>query len=241
VFPSPQPLPPQPLPPQPLPPQPLPPQPPLSPIILSLDVEEDPYFCISRLGLYHDKAILQSTEWLNAGIIHAGMTFLREQTKKKHCGWQNMQPGGFKPTPPNLPFEQLLHVRKCHWVTASNCQVVTKSTFIDTVRIYDSDWGIGLITEVKRAVCSFFHCRQDMLHFEFMDVAKQQNANGCGVFALAFTTDPVHDVDPTRKQWDHQRMRQHLSQCLEREEMTCFPTLMTFLKCVTMETKTQTS
>ena len=39
-----------------------------------------------------------------------------------------------------------------------------------------------------------------MLHFEFMDVAKQQSANDCGVFALALATDLAQDVDSTKKQ-----------------------------------------
>ena len=135
------------------------------------------------------------------------MTLLREEAKEKLCGWQSTQQSAFKPLPPYLLFVQMLHVNKCHWITVSNYNVVNRAAFADTVYIYDSGWPVGVSTQVKRAVCSFYQCRKDTLVFELMDVRRQQNASDCGVLTIAYATDLAHDEDPTTKQWDSDKMR----------------------------------
>ena len=180
-------------------------------MILSSDVEDDPNIWIVSLDLYlKDRVILQGSGWLNDGIIYAAMTLLRDQTKGKLCGWQSTQPGGCKPIASTLPFVQILHVKKCHWITVSNYSVCNRAKFTNTVRVYDSGWPLGVSTEIKEAVCTFYKCKGDTLNFELMDVSWQQNSDDCGVFAIAFATALAHDQDPTAQQWDINHMRRHL-------------------------------
>ena len=80
---------------------------------------------ISALDLYiEDKAILESTSWLNDGIIYAAQSLLRDETKGQVNGWQSTQcsrnGGSFKIVPTKQPFIQILHVANCHWTVCSN-------------------------------------------------------------------------------------------------------------------------
>ena len=60
------------------------------------------------------------------------------------CYWQAEAKHTTRRIKAHLPFVQLLRVHKCRWMTVSNYQVATKSTFLDTVHIYDSGWTVGL-------------------------------------------------------------------------------------------------
>ena len=61
--------------------------------------------------------------------------------------------------------------------------------------MYDSGKPLGISTEIKEAVCTFYKCKDDTLNFELMDVSWQQNSDDCGVFATAFATALAHDQD----------------------------------------------
>ena len=78
----------------------------------------DPNVWLPSLDLYvRDKAILQSTGWLNDGIILATQKLLEAQTRGKVFGWQSTQlskrKGLFVVVPRCSPFVQILHVGKC--------------------------------------------------------------------------------------------------------------------------------
>ena len=98
----------------------------------------DPNVWLPSLDLYvRDKAILQSTCWLNDGIILAAQKLLEAQTRGKVFGWQSTQlskrKGLFVVVPRCSPFVQILHVGKCHWLTTSNVNVHGGASYIDTI------------------------------------------------------------------------------------------------------------
>ena len=145
-------------------------------------VRDDPNIWISALVLYQrDRAILQSKDWLNDGIIFAAQSLLREQTKEKVCGWQSTQCGKeegrlFDTVPQNCPFVQILHVTNCHWVVTSNMNVRDQSCYSDVVCIYDSGRPTNIGLNLRKTVCSFFKCPSDIMRFDAMNVVAQPNA-----------------------------------------------------------------
>ena len=126
---------------------------------------------LPSLDLYiRDKAILQSTGWLNDGIILAAQKLLEAQTRSKVFGWQSTQlskrKGLFFVVPRCSPFVQILHVGKCHWLTTSNVNVHGGASYIDTVCIYDSGRPTTVSTDVTTSVCSFYKCLGERVRFD---------------------------------------------------------------------------
>ena len=58
-----------------------------------------------------------------------------------------------------------------------------------------------------------------------MNVVAQQNADDCGVHAIAYATELAHGTDPVLCSWDFENMRPHLIQCLESGVIARFPKL----------------
>ena len=53
-----------------------------------------------------------------------------------------------------------------------------------------------------------------------MNIQKQQGFKDCGLFAIANATSICYGDDPTALVYEQHGMRQHLLNCLEKEEMT---------------------
>lgn len=198
-------------------------------VISSSPVKSDPNLWIPQLGLFfHDKAVLESVQWLNDNIIFAAQSLLHKQTKGKVFGWQSTQcqkrEGLFHPIPSRSSFVQLLHVAASHWVVASNIDI-RGGYYSDTVCIYDSERSLSISSSTKRIICSFVKVVSDAIRFDLINVQGQPNSYDCGVFALACATELAHGTDPVLCRWDGERMRQHLIQCLESGYLTHFPTL----------------
>ena len=51
----------------------------------------------------------------------------------------------------------------------------------------------------------------------------QTNGNDYGLFALAFTTDICHGLNPMESSYEAQSLRQHLVDCDENQHMLPFP------------------
>ncbi len=185
-----------------------------------------------------DKAILQSSCWLNDNIICAAQCLLKKHTEGDILGFQSTQlckrKKLFNSLPPKVPFIQVMNVNESHWITVSNIRARTDSAgnvdiYPDTVCVYDCNWctksKISLTT--KQEICSFYKPTSSKVHFEYVNVDRQPNSSDCGVFALAFATELAHNSDPTLFCWDINEMRKHLIKhlinCLERGQMTPFP------------------
>lgn len=194
-----------------------------------MDIKDDPNIWISALDLYQgDRAILQSTDWLNDGMIFAAQSLLREQTKEKVYGWQSTQCGKkeglFDIVPQKCPFVQILHVANCHWVVASNINVHDGGCYSDVV-CSGRPTNIGL--NLRKAIRSFLKCASDILRFDVMNVVAQPNSYDCGVYALACATELAFGFDPVLCRWkcEDSAMRNHLIHCFEAGKLTRFPTV----------------
>ena len=201
-----------------------------SPInISSSPGENSPLLWIAKLDLYqNDKHILESTHWINDGIMFAAQSLLSTQSKGKIFGWQSTQLSKtealFKPIPPRAPFVQMLHISECHWSMVSNIDVqLPGNCHADIVGIYDSSRPHSVSLHTKKMVCSFYKCQTDALHFDIINIESQPNSYDCGVFAIANATELVFGGDPATCRWDCGRMRAHLKDCLETGVMKKFP------------------
>ena len=52
---------------------------------------------------------------------------------------------------------------------------------------------------------------------------KQQRSCDCGIFTLAYATELANGFDPSNFIFDQSKMRDHLSNCLKNNRLTCFP------------------
>ena len=196
--------------------------------MVDVSSSHDPNRWLPHLHLsLRDKSILESSQWLNDGLINAAQTLLQAKTENRIFGFQSTQlskrEGLFVHVPPNRPFIQVLHVAKCHWLTTSNVNVHGGACYKDIIGVYDSGRPKAVSGEITNSVCSFFKCTSDVIRFDIMNVIPQPNVNDCGVHAIAHATELAHGADPVTCNWDMGQMRKHLLSCLESGVMTRFP------------------
>ena len=181
-----------------------------------------------------DKDILRSTtKWLNDGIVYAAQRLLAEYTLGNIFGWQSPQcakKSSFKPIPAMCPFVQILHVRNNHWIVVSNLNLRSVRgdvvAYHDSVQVYDSSYSSLLVSNsTKRTLCSFVKPRPDKVYFELMNTDQQSNSCDCGLYAVACATELAYRRDPVLCVWDVDVMREHLLKCLEKGEISGFPTI----------------
>ncbi len=108
--------------------------------------------------------------------------------------------------------------------TVSNINVKSGGYFSDTVCIYDSARPQKISPAFRKLICSFFKSTSDTLRFDIMNVQGQTNSHDCGVHAIATATELTFNCDPVACKWNEGEMRQHLTQCLENDCITRFPT-----------------
>ena len=175
-----------------------------------------------------DKEILQSKQWLNDGIIYAGMKLLeKESNPSKIEGWQSTQRGKdfkFKVLPLGAKFVQICHVSRNHWIVASNVKCTDNS-----VRIYDSlsddDPEAALSLDVQKQVCCLLRPVTKSLAFDIVNVKQQNTSYDCGIFALAYATELALNKEPLSCNLSSctDILRTHLLQCFEANKMAPFP------------------
>ncbi len=181
---------------------------------------------MSDLGLFvKDKLILQSTEWINDGIINAAQMILKKQFGSDIAGWQSPQCSKkvslYKVVLDSMPFIQILNVSQCHWIVVSNMPFKKNN---DCVYIYDSLLMTKISDSLVTTVCSFFKCHStDRLHFDVVNVQRQSNDYDCGVFAIAFAAELAFGRDPASSTWNTATMRCHLLHALEQKFVEPFP------------------
>ena len=56
-----------------------------------------------------------------------------------------------------------------------------------------------------------------------MSVQQQPNVFDCGIFAIAFATDLLYGNSPSNVSCEHEKIRKHLSICLQQSSFTSFP------------------
>lgn len=106
----------------------------------------------------------------------------------------------------------------------SNMNIEKGDSFRDAVQIYDSARVMRVSHVVKQLVCSFFKPNKDELIFDVANVQGQTDGSSCGLFAIAFATELVHNCNPVVCNFGASKiLRCHLIDCLKNGYMTRFP------------------
>ena len=106
---------------------------------------------------------------------------------------------------------QIVHSHGDHWIVASRASS-------DVVKVYDSVYDTmdketaNVILNLSGGTCSF----------ETVTIRKQSGSRDCGLFAIGISTALCFGHDPVTINFDQDRMRQHLVNCLEKELSPCF-------------------
>ena len=82
-----------------------------------------------------------------------------------------------------------------------------------------------------RAICRIACCMDSALKINCLQVQQQGNSVDCGVFALAFAVDVCFGLPPNESCYDFTEMRNHLSTCLQLQELSPFPKFSRRVPC----------
>ena len=100
----------------------------------------------------------------------------------------------FPPIPVNSKFNQLMNIHDNHWICVSN--VIKQDCLRNCVRDYDSALE-SMSLDTKKAVCSLFRPKENIFHFDFVNVPQQPNFWDCGLFAVTFAIELVYGKSPS--------------------------------------------
>ena len=75
----------------------------------------------------------------------------------------------------------------------------------------------------KAKIANLLTTEELAINVLFMDVQMQSGGYDCGLFSIAFATALVFGKQPGPFFFVQQKMRAHLIECLERQEMSMFP------------------
>ena len=59
--------------------------------------------------------------------------------------------------------------------------------------------------------------------FQRRNCHKQTGVNDCGVFAIAYAVNILNGIEPDGVVFDQSKMREHLIQCFEKQDLQPFP------------------
>ena len=174
---------------------------------------------IPELGLKQsDREILLShTAWLNDVLINAAQQLLKKANpavpglQDVACGLTmnfDVEPG---------EFVQILHTGQGHWNTVST--IGLKHAEVQT---FDSLY-MCVPTIAKAQIATLLTTEEPTITVSFMDVQMQSGGYDCGLFSIAFATALVFGEQPGYFLFEQTKMRAHLLQCLERQQM--FPVM----------------
>ena len=71
----------------------------------------------------------------------------------------------------------------------------------------------------QKMICALFVSHEPNVTLRFIDVDRQNNANDCGLYALAFASTLCSGKDPRYITLSKTDLRKHLLQCLMQNEM----------------------
>ena len=74
-----------------------------------------------------------------------------------------------------------------------------------------------------KIICSLLHCCKTKLTVNIMQLQKQSNGSGCGVYATACAPSLCNENEPSDQYWDEKKLRLHLLQCFESTSMSIVP------------------
>ncbi len=115
-------------------------------------------------------------------------------------------------------FVQILHNMACHWVCISNIGCPP-----GVIRLYDSLNGGAVQPAIRKQLAAIVYEQDPEIRVEIEPVQKQTNSTDCGVYAIAFATSLLYGHDPADVNYDVEKLRYHLFECLRDERLTPFP------------------
>ena len=114
------------------------------------------------------------------------------------------------------PYEtiQIIHTGSHHWILLSS--------FSGRIKIYDSLNSIPTQETIKQ-MTQLFSPDDSIPTYKQVTCHKQCGVKDCGLFTLAYGIDLLLGNDPSTIIYDQSKMRPHLINCFEKEEITSFP------------------
>ncbi len=113
---------------------------------------------------------------------------------------------------------QILHVEeRQHWVATSYDS--------GEVRLYDSSSTGKLTPSLERQLVQVYRpaVREGSLMVTVVPVQQQEGVTDCGVYSIAAAYNAALGMDLRAVTYNPERMRAHLEQCFEKEELSPFP------------------
>ena len=115
-------------------------------------------------------------------------------------------------------FVQILHTGGNHWVCVSS--IGCEKGFVN---LYDSLFYDVILDDLEQQVRNLIG--EDFKAISVVPVQQQLNGSDCGVFAIAFATVLVYNLDKNIPEFNVHQMRTHLSTCLKNGLITPFPVI----------------
>ena len=165
----------------------------------------------------HDYDIISSPDgWLDCKIIQAAQICIKKVNPLIE-GFQRPTLGRVRNFDiMTSDFVQILHMGNSHWVCISSIGCTS-----GCVNLYDSLYDDIIDDEVEQQVKDLLP--DNFVGIEVVPVQQQMNGSDCGVFAVAFATCLVFELNPSDFMFDIPRMRPHLLECLRAGEIKVFP------------------
>ena len=115
-------------------------------------------------------------------------------------------------------FVQVLNVAGNHWITVSNmwCQP-------GEVNIYDSIRSRVVSTRTRDQIAAILFSQRQKITLTISAVQEQRGSSDCGLFALAYATSLCSGEHPAQVNYVQHMFRNHLLTCLQRRQITPFP------------------
>ena len=171
----------------------------------------------------NDRNILMcANQWLNDIHINLAHSLLKKQFPQT-AGLENCGLAKFS-TCAGKPFVQLLNTRGVHWLCVTN--LLCKGDI--SAHAYDSSFRT-LHTDTKTALKEILGTGKQTIN-ALMPPYQRQPTSQCGVFAIATATALLFGKDPSAITFDVTKMRRHLANCFDKQEMRPFPELDKQLK-----------
>ena len=162
------------------------------------------------------KHILDSSYWLSDTDVNAALNLIKAKFPLV-LGLHDTLLGAILDFPKQTSdrWVQVIHDNVNHWVVAAKVEK-------NHVFVYDSLGGdpnnhvLGCISSLLRPSGK---------HFSYIvkSCQKQENTDDCGLFAIAFAVTLASGQNPSLSSYSPSQLRPHLVNCLQKNEIVCFP------------------
>lgn len=129
-----------------------------------------------------------------------------------------------------VEFVQIANNGQGHWLTVS-----TVGAPEGTVNIYDSLY-MSVNTHIKDQILAIIYSTKKEVTLNFLNIQTQAGTCDCRLFSSAFANCLANGIFPEKQVFNQAEMRHHLYSCLDRQELTNFPTKRTKTRIKSVDT-----